>query len=180
MQSLNSSPQCKKSSLHHHFRRNSWKLGSQKLLAQSKKIIFQIFVVLNGPSTFFSSKNTNVLDWMKKKKLQQNYSWRMITQQAICRVDKLCWDNTKAGFGNKIMERLWQSNFSYCEPPCWSTPATPTIWLWSTSPSTPPPTPSTPGGEIWKKGWKQIGVVYFASTIFFPELSICNFTHNFG
>ena len=28
---FNSSPQCKKSSLRHHFRRNSWKLGSQKL-----------------------------------------------------------------------------------------------------------------------------------------------------
>ena len=32
---FNSSPQCKKSSLRHHFRRNSWKLGSQKLLAQA-------------------------------------------------------------------------------------------------------------------------------------------------
>ena len=29
---FNSAPQCKKSSLRHHFRRNSWKLGSQKLL----------------------------------------------------------------------------------------------------------------------------------------------------
>ena len=29
---FNSSPQCKKSSLRHHFRRNSWKLCSQKLL----------------------------------------------------------------------------------------------------------------------------------------------------
>jgi len=32
---FNSSPQCKKSSLRHHFRRNSWKLGSQKLLAKA-------------------------------------------------------------------------------------------------------------------------------------------------
>ena len=32
---FNSSPQCKKSSLRHHFRRNSWKLGSQKLLAEA-------------------------------------------------------------------------------------------------------------------------------------------------
>ena len=33
---FNSSPQCKKSSLRHHFRRNSWKLGSQKLQAHQK------------------------------------------------------------------------------------------------------------------------------------------------
>ena len=33
---FNSSPQCKKSSLRHHFRRNSWKLGSQNLHVHQK------------------------------------------------------------------------------------------------------------------------------------------------
>ena len=56
---FNSSPQCKKSSLRHHFRRNSWKLGSQKLLAQAhfwcaSKISFS--PVFTTPMSIFGQK----------------------------------------------------------------------------------------------------------------------------
>ena len=54
--SFNSSPQCKKSSLRYHFSRNSWKLGSQKLLPHGhfwwgSKFFF--FSLPSGPRGMF-------------------------------------------------------------------------------------------------------------------------------
>ena len=59
---FNSSPQCKKSSLRYHFSRNSWKLGSQKLLPHGhfwwgSKFFF--FSLPSGPRGMFEPIVTN-------------------------------------------------------------------------------------------------------------------------
>ena len=56
---FNSSPQCKKSSLRHHFRRNSWKLGSQNLHVHGHfwcTCKFSFFPVFTTPRGIFGQK----------------------------------------------------------------------------------------------------------------------------
>ena len=78
---FSSSPQCKKSSLRHHFRRNSWKLGSQKLHVHAHfwcTCKFSFSPVFTTPMGIFGQKypavphllhpkndHTFVKEWMK-------------------------------------------------------------------------------------------------------------------
>ena len=57
---FNSSPQRKKSSLRHHIKRNSWKLASQKLLAQALKVMCQQIFFFLSVGACLRSQSTSV------------------------------------------------------------------------------------------------------------------------
>ena len=73
---FNSSPQCKKSSLLHHFRQNSWKLGSQRLLFHAHfwwNSKFSFFPSLNHSQGHVWAKMSQNFTPLTPKKWQKNW-----------------------------------------------------------------------------------------------------------
>ena len=82
---FSSSPQCKKSSLRHHFRQDSWKLGSQKLLAPAHfwcASKFSCFPVSCGPRSIFGPNWPTMAHLLHPK-----YDWRRPQMSQKCTVE---------------------------------------------------------------------------------------------
>ena len=68
-------PTIQKSSLHHHFKRNSWKLGSQKLLAQAHFLTASKFPRAYLDKNVKNCETSNTQKWPHMSKKMAKNDW---------------------------------------------------------------------------------------------------------